>query len=199
MKKVRVYLLKILESKGGTKDNSSEPIGLNKLAAFVQKTNKDAIIPFIDGSRRKMFDVLMKLLSDMLFFMLSKPTINDIWWNMNEIFTSTISFIKNIAEGNFIEFKLFMGTYKFSSQQDPSFNKEKLSMSEFFTSQMLYILNWSLVCENQESKLVSTDQHERIFANLQPILSLLTEVTTGPCKLNQQAILSVRYTIDEFI
>ena len=135
----------------------------------------------------------MKLISDILFFMLSKPTINDLWWNTNEIYSSLIMFIKNIAEGNFLEFKLFMGTYKFSSQQDKSFNKSQHTMTEFFTSQMLYVLNWSLLCENQQTKLVPNDQHERILACLQPILSLMTEITTGPCKLNQQCILSVRY------
>ena len=74
-----------------------------------------------------------------------------------------------MAEGNFLEFKQFTGTYIFSSQYDINFNKDKLSMSEFFTSQMIYTLNWSLICENQETKLVSTDQHDRILANLKPI------------------------------
>ena len=154
---------------------------------------KKIIIPFMDFTRRKIFDVLMKLISDMLFFQLSKPTVNDIWWNLNEIFSHNITFIKNIAEGNFLDFKLFIGTYRFSSEQDVTFNKDKLTMSEFFTSQMLYILNWSLLCENQNPMLVSTDQHERILATLKPILGLMTEITTGPCKLNQQIILSVKY------
>lgn len=157
------------------------------------KSKHIIIVPFIDINRRKLFDVLMKLISDMLFFQLSKPTINDIWWNLNEIYSNLVTFIKNIADGNFLEFKLFMGTYIFSSKLDVSFNKEGLSISEYFTSQMLYVLNWSLICENQENKIVSTDQHERILANLKPILSILTEITTGPCKLNQQIIQSVKY------
>ena len=119
-------------------------------------------IVFIDPNRRKIFDVLMKLVSDILLFLMSKPTLNSLWWELNTIYTNLLGFIKNMAEGNYIKFKEFCATYKFSSKHDHQFNAEQLSMTEFFTSQMLFVVNWSLIAENQDNTLVATDQHERI-------------------------------------
>lgn len=135
----------------------------------------------------------IKTVSDILFFLQSKPTINAFWWRINEVYKDILTLLKNMAEGNFQEFKQFLGTYAFSSKEDKEFNKLGLSISEFIASQMLHILSWSQINENKETKLVHTDQGERILANLQPVIYLLTEATTGPCKLNQQIILSFSY------
>jgi hypothetical protein len=148
---------------------------------------------FVDERRRKIFDVLIKLISDTLMFQMAKPTLNGLWWEVNVIYKNLLGFVKNLAEGNYIEFKEFVATYKFSSQHDTGFNPKKLGMTEFFTCQMLFVVNWSLIAENPDPVLLPTDQSERIMANLHPLISVLTELSTGPCILNQKIILSAPY------
>ena len=148
---------------------------------------------FVDERRRKIFDVLMKLISDTLMFQMAKPTLNGLWWEVNVIYANLLGFVKNMAEGNYLEFKEFVATYKFSSQHDTEFNPKQLGMTEFFTCQMLFVVNWSLIAENPDPVLMPTDQHGRIMANLRPLMSVLTELSTGPCLLNQKIILSAPY------
>ena len=87
----------------------------------------------------------MKLASDMMLFLMAKPTLNALWWEIARIYSENIGFTKNLAEGNFIQFKEFAATYKFSSREDTGFNPKQLTITEFLSSQMLYLLNWSLV------------------------------------------------------
>ena len=148
---------------------------------------------FVDERRRKIFDVLIKLISDTLMFQMAKPTLNGLWWEVNVIYANLLGFVKNMAEGNYLEFKEFVATYKFSSQHDTGFNPKQLGMTEFFTCQMLFVVNWSLIAENPDPVLMPTDQHGRIMANLRPLMSVLTELSTGPCLLNQKIILSAPY------
>jgi hypothetical protein len=78
---------------------------------------------FKDPNRRRIFDILMKISSDILFFLLSKPTINSIWWNVSETFNLVVMFMKNLAEGNNIAYKQWFSSYIPSSLFDAEFNK----------------------------------------------------------------------------
>ena len=58
-----------------------------------------------------------------------------------------------------------------------------LKMEEFN-----FLLNSSLISENQHPVLLKTDQNKKIVPLMIPILSVLTEFTGGPCQDNIDSI-----------
>jgi hypothetical protein len=164
---------------------------------------------FKDPNRRRIFDILMKISSDILFFLLSKPTINSIWWNVSESFNLVVMFMKNLAEGNNIAYKQWFSSYIPSSLFDAEFNKlvnypdpnvkgtetvGQFSAMQFYICQMLYVSNFSMMSENNKWHVEKpTDQGPRIKALLEPIMDILNEFVTGPCVENQELVLAAPY------
>ena len=148
---------------------------------------------FVDINRRKLMDVLLKVNSDILCFQMSKPTVNAIWWSINELYVMINAIVKNLSENNYLPFKRYCSTYVPKSAYDPHFNKERFNMTEYFREQMLYILRFSLISENRDTKMLHTDQHRRIIPLLQPLINMMNELVTGPCEENQNIILEAQY------
>ena len=172
-----------------------------------KKLGNDEII-WVDENRRQIFDFLLKVSTDILFFLLSKPTIDRVWWNLADEYDLILSFIKNVAEGNNMAFKVWFSCYIPSSRFDIHWNTivnkiigkggdqrhmDSFNATELILCQMLYTVNFSLICENQFERLIHTDQFERIYALLKPQIILLNELVIGPCKENLEIILSVPY------
>lgn len=182
-----------------SKDEEFIEMNNNTTPEYVQaKENPDIDRGIIENNltdprRRRIIDFLIKLSCDIMFYLIEKPTINNIWWNQAETYDMIIKFMKNLAEGNHISYKIWMSAYVPSSVFDANFNPQGCNVIEVYVSKFCYIINYSMLLENRESNIMPTDQAPRIMAQVTPNLEFLNEMATGPCKQNQKIILSIRY------
>lgn len=91
-----------------------------------------------------------------------------------------------------MDFKEYMATYIPKSSHDPNFNAVGMTLTEYFACQMVFIANFSLMSDNNDDKIVHTDQHRRIFWTLIPSVQLINELVTGPCQENINIVKNIR-------
>ena len=65
---------------------------------------------------------LLKLSTDILFCLISKPTINLTWFSLAKEYEEILLFIKNLAAGNNMAFKVWFSCYTPSSEYDRHWN-----------------------------------------------------------------------------
>ena len=136
------------------------------------------------ANRKAFICLLMKLNSDLMFFLTSKPTVNAIWWNMCNLYMMLNRFFKSLCSGNFIDMKEFLGGFIPKSKWDPDFNPDDLNVVSFKIEELIFLLKSSLICENANPQLLPTDQHQRLIPMMKPLLMGLNEMVSGPCRKN---------------
>lgn len=141
------------------------------------------------SDREKLIGMLQRIQHDLVLFLTTSPTQKPIWWNVNMIFEMLCSFFKNLCENNYIEFKDYLGEY-IPLTEDEKWNFEHKTCTEIFTDQLQYLLASSKLAENRENYMVHSDQEKRIQPLLQPLMNVLNELVTGPCKTNQKIVTS---------
>ena len=137
--------------------------------------------------RERLVGTLMRIQHDILLFLTTSPTQKPIWWNINQIYQMLCSFFKNLCENNHIDFKNYLAS-KVPKTKDEEWNKDDQSCVQIFADQLMYLLEASKLAENRESIMIHSDQHSRIQPLLLPLMNILNEAMTGPCKANQKIV-----------
>lgn len=135
-------------------------------------------------NKHRFISTIMKLNSDLMYFLTSKPTMNLVWWTMNQKYVMINKFFKSVCEGNYLPMKEYLGKFIPQSSWDPDFNSERLNIVRFKLVEMNYLLNSSLICENKDSFMLHSDQDRRIIPMITPLIELINELCTGPCIYN---------------
>ena len=94
--------------------------------------------PEVAINKRSFICLLMKLNSDLMFFLTSKPTVNAIWWNICGLYALINRFFKSLCSGNYLEMKEFLGEFVPKSKWDPDFNSDNLNIVAFKVEEMIY-------------------------------------------------------------
>lgn len=85
--------------------------------------------------------------------------------------------------------KEFLGKFVPKSKWDPNFNADNFNVVSFKVEEMVYLLQTSLITENQNSSLLPTDQATRLIPMLKPLFGGLNEMVSGPCPRNVEIVL----------
>ena len=99
--------------------------------------------PEVAANKKGFLCLLMKLNSDLMFFLTAKPTVNAIWWNICGLYALINRFFKSLCSGNYIEMKEFLGGFVPRSKWDPDFNSDNLNVVAFKVEEMIYLLKFS--------------------------------------------------------
>lgn len=153
---------------------------------YITETKEDGTM---DEKRKDFLSLLMKLNSDLLFFLTSKPTVNAMWWNMCNLYCLINRVWKSLCEGNFQEAKIFCGTFVAKSKWDSDFNQDGMSIVAFKMEELIFLLRSSMICENTETTTSKSDQDLRLIPMLKPVLICLNEMVCGPCRQNIKIVL----------
>lgn len=139
----------------------------------------------LEYPKSALLSVLIRIHSDLAFFLSSNNKRNTIWWVTHQTYEMISMFFKNLCECNFMPFKRYLG------ENNPiiyDHNWESLahkSYTHIFSAQMDFLLKTSQLSENKDPVIKESDCHEKVQEILLPVVKILNESIIGPCKVNQ--------------
>lgn len=124
-----------------------------------------------------------------MYFLTFKPSQDEIWWNTFKIYRMLNYLFKSACEGNFQEFKTFLGKFVPTSDFDPYFNRGMINIVSLKQQEMTYLFTAFGICENANPKLTVTDQPVRIIPMLNMVIVCLNELICGGNRHNIEIML----------
>ena len=150
------------------------------------------VAELVKRPRNNLVAVLLRIHTDLITFLNSNPIQTMLWWICHDIYVMLNEFFQNLCERNFMDFKVFFGTFipKFSDEGWRSL--EGKTIMRVLVSQLSYLIGSSRLSKNKDPVLIHTDQLEKTKPLLDPLIDVINEAVTGPCVVNQNILMEIQ-------
>ena len=166
-----------------------EDVEEQKVENEAVERNNYSLSSIVTRPRNNLLSVLLRIHTDLVVFLNSNPSLTSLWWIIHDIYGMLNLFFQNLCECNFMEFKEYIGSFV-PKLTDPGWELlEGRTGMEVFVAQLDYLLSSCKLAKNRDAEMVHSDQISKMQPLLDPLVDVINEAITGPCRVNQLALM----------